>query len=121
MLYTESESEEVVERDQYTEVLSVESPLQSVSTNSSQPEILDQKPKKELVELLEDWESWTAIGLPKMVSISTTKSFLLTQDTTPSEMIQESTGSLNLNINTENLEDWLQQENPEEVSELRDI
>lgn len=73
MLYTELELEEVEERDQYTEVLSAESPPQSVSTNLSQQEILDPKPKKELVELFQDWESWTAIGLPKTVSINTTK------------------------------------------------
>lgn len=73
MLYTELELEEVEERDQYTEVLSAESPPQSVSTNLNQQEILDPKPKKELVELFQDWESWTAIGLPKTVSINTTK------------------------------------------------
>lgn len=73
MLYTELELEEVEERDQYTEVLSAESLPQSVSTNLSQQEILDPKPKKELVELFQDWESWTAIGLPKTVSINTTK------------------------------------------------
>lgn len=36
-----------------------------------------------------------------------------------SEMILESTGLLDLNINTENLEDWLQLANQAEVLELK--
>lgn len=36
-----------------------------------------------------------------------------------SEMIQESTGSQNLNTNTENSEDWPQPANQEEDSELK--
>jgi len=53
MLYTELESEEEVERDQSTEVLFAENLPQSVLTNLNQQEILDQRPNKELVELLE--------------------------------------------------------------------
>lgn len=54
LLSTELESEEEVERDQCTEVSFAESPPQSVSTNLNQQEILDLKPKKELVQLLAD-------------------------------------------------------------------
>ena len=105
MLYTELESEEEVERDQSIEVSSAESLHQSVSINLSQLEISDQRLKKESVELLEVWESWTAIGLDKMVSINITKLFLLIQDTMQLEMTQELTGLLDHNINTDNSED----------------
>ena len=54
MSSTELESEEVVERDQCTEVSSAVNPPQSVSTNLSPQEILDQRLKKELVELSVD-------------------------------------------------------------------
>jgi len=54
MLSTELESEEEEERDQCTEVSSVENQLQLVSTNLKLPEILDPRLKKELEEPSED-------------------------------------------------------------------
>jgi len=118
---TELESEEVEERDQFQRVSLLESQLQSVSTNWSQPETSEPRPSSESETDSPLLESSTVIGSPKTVPTSTTKSSWSTHPTTESETTPESTGSATHNTREEKQEDSPQPVRPTEVSESRDI
>lgn len=102
MLSTDAESEEVEEKDPFLKVSSQESPLQSVSINSSQPVTFVQRPKSVLVELSEVWEFSTAIGLLKTEPTNITRLSVLTPTMLPLETMLELTGLLILTKSTEN-------------------
>jgi hypothetical protein len=92
-----------------------------VSINSSPPEILDLRLRRELVEPSELLEFSTPIGLPKTEPTNILRLFLLTHLTMVSETIPESTGLLNPTKNTESSVEPPPLESQAEVSELKVI
>ncbi len=104
MSSTESELEEVAERDPSPRVLSTESQLTKVSTNSRVRDHTELLPKRELAEDAETSESSTLTGLVKTEPSSSSKSSSLTPSTRPSEETPELTGSPPPSTSTEKTE-----------------
>lgn len=116
MSSTESESEEVAERDQSQRVSFTVNQSTKVSTNLNPKDLTEPSLRKESEEDAETSESLTLTGLDKTEPSSSTKSLWLTHPTRPSEETQESTGSLPPNTSTENAEDLPQLAESTEVS-----
>ena len=111
---------EEAESDLMPEVLCSESPSTTVSTSWSSPETFNPWLNSELADDAATCECWTLTGWTRTVPTSTTRWFLWTLPTMPSETMPTSTGSATLCTNTERCEVWLLPAERAEVSETRD-
>jgi hypothetical protein len=115
-LFTESECDEVDERDLPLRVPPMVSPQTWVLTNSSTSDHCELLLKSELAEEPLTCEFSTLTGSTRIQPTSTLKSFWLILSTKLFDEMLDTTGSLTLSTNTEKLEDLLLLERRAEVS-----